>query len=210
MGSLVALDNPNREAGAVSVARSRLIAPVLAPVLLAGALAWSALVVPTPPSRAAESEAATCTPVLPSRGESSDGLVPFQSLAQGNVSDHGPPTSLLLVPAITDPIAAVVAPSSTPAVQGVDLGTNVLVGLFIGRWPREGHRVTIESVRVLDGGVCVTAVVTGPAPGQDAADAETYPYHVVTVPRDGVPQDSGTIWTAVSPDGAVIASTTSP
>jgi hypothetical protein len=61
-----------------------------------------------------------------------------------------------------------------------------------------------------DNGVCLTALVTGPSPGQDAADAETYPYHVVAVPLAALPQAPGTIWTAVSPDGATIASARFP
>jgi hypothetical protein len=84
------------------------------------------------------------------------------------------------------------------------------VALFIGRWPHEGHRVTIQSVHVTDSGVCLTALVTGPPPGQDAADAETYPYHVVSVPLASLPQTPGTTWTAVSPDGTQIASTQFP
>ena len=82
----------------------------------------------------------------------------------------------------------------------------MLVALFIGRWPQEGHRATIEAVQVTNAGVCLTAVVTRPGEGQDASDVETYPYHVVTLPLDQLPQTPGTTWTVVGPDGARIAS----
>jgi hypothetical protein len=165
-----------------------------------------------PPTRADEAPAtaAPCAPIAATDGTDQVGLVPFQSLTQGNVFDHGPPSSLLVVSAKPEPISLVVAPSAAPTISGVDFTTDVLVGLFIGRWPQEGHRVAIESVRVTDDGVCLTATVSGPAPGQDAADAETYPYHVVTVARSVVPQAPGTAWTVVSPDGTVLATTKFP
>ena len=165
--------------------------------LLVIALACCALFTPN----VAHADAASCA-----GGE----LVPIQSLAQGNVFDHGPPRSILLVSTRPDPIAAVIDPAAAAAVSSVDLNANALVGLFIGRWPQEGHRVTIESARVTESGVCLTAQVAGPTPGQDAADAETYPYHVVAVPLAAIPQTPGTTWTVVSPDGAPIASTRFP
>jgi hypothetical protein len=173
--------------------------------LLIVALCLTVLAGPITPTGATELEAAACTPLVEGSIANVDGLVPYQSLAQGNVFDHGPPRSLLIVSSKADPITTVVSPSAAQAVASVDLGSNVLVGLFIGRWPQDGHRVTIESVRATDSGVCITAVVTGPGPDEDAADAETYPYHVVAVPRASLPQEPGTTWTAVSPDGTVIA-----
>lgn len=186
----------------------------MARVLLAAALAWCAMAVPNHEVVAAypESPAETigCTPVTGASAAETEGLVPTQSLAQGNVSDHGPPRSILVVATRPDPIVPVIDPASAPTVAGVDLTTHALVALFIGRWPQEGHHVTIESIRATDAGVCLTALVTGPAPGQDAADAETYPYHVVAVPLDALPQTPGTTWTAVSPDGVTIASARFP
>ncbi len=177
-------------------------------------LCLGVLVGPNMPTHAADldtqAETAACTPLVESPVAGAEGLVPVQSLAQGNVFDHGPPMSTVLVSARPDPIVAVVDPAEAPALAGVDLSSNILVGLFIGRWPQVGHGVTIQTVRVTDGGVCVTAQVTGPTPGQDAADAETYPYHVVSVPLAALPQTPGTIWTVVSTDGAVIATTTFP
>ena len=126
------------------------------------------------------------------------------------LTDHGPPRSILVVATRPDPIVPVIDPASAPTVAGVDLSTHALVALFIGRWPQEGHHVTIESIRATDAGVCLTALVTGPTPGQDAADAETYPYHVVAVPLDSLPQTPGTTWTAASPDGTTIASARFP
>lgn len=163
-----------------------------------------------PTSAAAQPAPASCTPVPEEHAADVEGLIPIQSLVQGNVYDHGPPMSILLVSARPDSIVRVIDPAGEPTIAGVDLSANVLVGLFIGRWPREGHRVTIQSVRVADGGVCLTALVVGPSPGQDAADAETYPYHVVSVPLAAVPQALGTVWTVVSVDGTPIASTTFP
>jgi hypothetical protein len=104
----------------------------------------------------------------------------------------------------------VIDPTAAEAVASVDLSTNVLVGLFIGRWPQEEHRVTIMSARVVEGGVCLTALVTGPTPGQDAADAETYPYHLVSLPLAALPLAPGTAWTVVDTDGAQIATTRFP
>jgi len=154
--------------------------------------------------------AGPCVAIPEVGGPEAEGLVLFRSLAQGNVFDHGPPRSILTVSQRPDPIALVVNPASRPDLVSVDLSTNVLVGLFIGRWPQQGHRVSIESIQTTDGGVCLTALVTGPAPGQEAADAETYPYHIVTVPLAAIPHAPGTPWTVVSRDGTTIAATTFP
>ena len=185
--------------------RARLSKHVVAQTLLIGALGWSLLVGPRPPIHAADPEPTACTPLVQVDAASLDGLVPIQTLAQGNVFDHGPPSSLLVVSSRPDPIVAVIDPASWPAVEGVDLSSSVLVGLFIGRWPQDGYHVSVETVRVEGGGVCITAIVTGPGPDQDAADAETYPYHVVAVPRAALPDAPGTPWTVVSPDGNVLA-----
>jgi hypothetical protein len=164
---------------------------------------WSSIV-------QAQPDPGACTPLAEADASGAEGVIPIQSLAQGNVFDHGPPRSLLLVTSRTDPIAAVIDPAVAPVIANVDLNSNVLVALFIGRWPQEGHHVTIESMRTTDAGVCLTALVAGPSPGQDAADVETYPYHVVSVPLSAFPTASGTIWTVVSSDGAPITSTTFP
>ena len=180
-------------------------------LVLMVALAWGSLAGPRG-SAAADLEspagAAACTPLAES--DAAEGLIPIQSLAQGNVYDHGPPRSILAVSVKPDSIVSVIDPAEAPTVASVDLSTNVLVALFIGRWPQEGHRVTIQSARVFDTGVCLTAQVVRPTPGQDAADAETYPYHVVALPVDGLPQAPGTVWTVVSTDGAQVATTTFP
>lgn len=182
----------------------------VARALLVAALGWSAFAGASPTIVAAQPAPATCAPLTEADAVGVEGVIPVQSLAQGNVFDHGPPRSTLLVTSRPDPIASVIDPAAVPVVAGVDLSANVLVALFIGRWPQEGHRVNIESVRTTDAGVCLTAVVAGPIPGQDAADAETYPYHVVSVPLDAVPRAPGTTWTVVSPDGTEIATARYP
>jgi hypothetical protein len=184
--------------------------PVVTRVAVAAALAWCALVGPVVPAGSADLEAAACSPAVEGGISDAEGLVPVESLAQGNVFDHGPPRSILLVSTRPDLIVAVIDPAEASAIGSVDLSTHVLVALFVGRWPQEGHRVTVESVRATETGICLTARMTGPSPGQDAADAETYPYHVVAVPRAALPEAPGTIWTAVSTDGAVVATTTFP
>ena len=194
--------------------RSRPTRRTLSHAVLAVTLVWGTFLGSPFTGSAADVEASasdeSCAPQLAVGGADPDGLVPIQSLAQGNVFDHGPPRSLLLVTSRPDPITRVVRPDAAEAIAGVDLGSNVLVGLFIGRWPQDGHRVTIESVRVTDAGVCLTAEVVPPENGQDGADSETAPYHVVALPRDVLPLTPGTPWTVVAPDGATIASTKSP
>lgn len=184
----------------------------LAVLGLVVALAWGALAgsVLSADAVALEGsdEAAVCTPLA--EADVTDGLIPIQSLAQGNVCDHGPPRSILVVSAKPDPILPVIDPAAAPAVAGVDLSANVLVALFVGRWPQDGQRVTIQSARVTDAGVCLTALVTGPKPDQDAADAETYPYHVVSLPLSALPRAPSTAWTVVSTDGAQIATASFP
>lgn len=183
----------------------RLLAATLVTLTLFAAPAVLAEV----PATEAAAGGSGCTPLAPG-GPVVVGQIPHQSTAQGHVFDHGPPRSLLIVTSQPDPIALVMNPASADAVAAVDLNANVLVGLFIGRWPDGNTHVAIDSVRRVDDGVCVTAIVNGPGTGDDPAQQKPYPYHVVTVPKDAVPLDPGTTWTVITQDGTVLATTRTP
>src|SRR5687767_3575238 len=69
---------------------------------------------------------AVCAMLAPGAGPTLDAAIPFQTLAQGNVGDHGPPRSLLTVTATPDPVVRVIDPAAAQAVAGVDFGTHVV------------------------------------------------------------------------------------
>jgi len=178
-------------------------------LLVAIALGWSVVLGPVVPPGAADEEAPVAQTGCSALAATAT-VVPVQSLAQGNVFDHGPPRSILLVSQRPDSIVSIVGPAQAEALDGVDLTSHVLVALFVGRWPQEGHQVTIQSAWASESEVCLDVRMIGPGPGQDAADAETYPYHVVALPLAALPQGPGVTWTARASDGAVIASAMFP
>ena len=108
--------------------------------LLVAALTWSVLIGPLAPA-----EASACTPLVEAGAANAEGLVPIQPLAQGNVFDHGPPRSILMVSARPDPIASVIDPADAPAVAHVDLSENVLVGENSSRVPTSARNVDVTS-----------------------------------------------------------------
>lgn len=133
-----------------------------------------------------------------------------RSVAQGRSLSEGSTEASIVLATGPDTLGALVGAGDPQQVAAVDLTSDVLVGLFVGRRPRGGYGVTIEKVVPTATGACVIARLTAPSPGSDAIDVETYPYHVIAVPRDQVPLTPGTVWTAISQDGAPIAETVVP
>jgi hypothetical protein len=140
--------------------------------------------------------------------------VPFVTLAQGDsyTARLENPTLLLAgTPAEVARINGWLAGSDASAsLEGVDLATTVVVALFRGQVGSSGYGVTIERLTRDSAGVRLVARLTAPGAGQMVADVIAYPYHLIAVPRDQIPDALGTRWTAVTPDGVLLVEAAYP
>jgi hypothetical protein len=72
-------------------------------------------------------------------------------------------------------------------VPRVDFSRETVLAVFLGTRSTGGHRVTVESVEVTEGGLVVRYVEHLPGPDPRTGPALTSPFHIVTVPRTDAP-----------------------
>ncbi len=75
----------------------------------------------------------------------------------------------------------------TAKMPSVDFAKNMVVGIFLGSKPSDGHDVEIVGVRTQDAELIVEYVQKQPARGTMAAQILTEPYHLVVVPKHAGP-----------------------
>ena len=140
--------------------------------------------------------------------------LPFVSVARGDsfTADLTAPT--LLVAGSPDEARHLTMLLSEPEmahqVAAVDVGADWVVAVFRGRMGSSGYGVTIQEICRKPDRVQIIVELTDPDPAQNVSDVITYPYHVVRVPRDRVPDTSGMVWAVYATDGTLLAETVRP
>ena len=71
----------------------------------------------------------------------------------------------------------------TAKMPSVDFAKNMVVGIFLGTKPSDGHQVEIVGVRTQDKDLIVEYVQRQPGRGTMAAQILTEPYHLVAVAK---------------------------
>jgi PrcB C-terminal len=121
------------------------------------------------------------------KGGSSDVPIAFHSIAQGTTSGIVAPQALVI--------------QSAPAWQElwrqharlgrfpppIDFATDLVVGIFLGQQPTAGYRVQVVRVEEGDSGVRVIYQVHNPPPDATVAQVLTQPFHLIRMPRLGLP-----------------------
>ncbi|MGI5862288.1 MAG: protease complex subunit PrcB family protein [Myxococcales bacterium] len=74
------------------------------------------------------------------------------------------------------------APHGQPAPQ-LDFSEQMVLAAFAGRKPTAGYSIRVERVARAGAEQIVEVVESSPAPGCQLAEAPTYPFHLVAVPR---------------------------
>lgn len=95
-------------------------------------------------------------------------------------------------------------------IRKVDLTTTLIVAVFSGHMGSNGHGVTIKEVSTSPGRVDLRVMLTRPAPGHAASDVETYPYHMIMIPRKDLDLDPQTDWIVFTSDGKILSQTRYP
>jgi hypothetical protein len=70
-----------------------------------------------------------------------------------------------------------------PKLQALDLSTGVVIAAFLGLRPTSGHRIDIQSAKVIGSVLEVTVQNTSPTPGESVRQGFESPYHLVQVAR---------------------------
>ena len=91
--------------------------------------------------------------------------------------------------------------------QGIEPSETWVVVAYSGSTATDGHAIAIQEVRLDEGQVIVTVIITSPLPGQPASAVMTHPYHVIGISKQDMLVPSQVNWLMVTEDGTVLAET---
>jgi hypothetical protein len=106
----------------------------------------------------------------------------FTSVAKGNMSGQQTATQVTVRTA-AEWQALWKGHAPTAKMPNVDFAKEMVVGIFLGSKPSDGHDVEIVGVRTQEKDLVVEYVQKQPARGTMAAQILTEPYHLVAVPK---------------------------
>jgi hypothetical protein len=143
--------------------------------------------------------------------------LPFESVTQFAVERSGfPPLPELEQPRVfvADNLSEAerftrwfTSPEAVAPVQAVDFDSAWVVAVFQGFNPYgDLLTTTVKEVRKLPGTVQLIVEIIEP---QSSSQTVTHPYHVISIPRQALPEAKGT-WVAYRTDGTLLAQTTYP
>lgn len=105
-------------------------------------------------------------------------------------------------------IAEWFSPEQRDAVAGIDYNSYYLAAAFYGVASTSGHSITVQEVYVEGDVVKVIAAREGVPEGSMASDVISYPYHLVTIPKDGLDVPEGALWELIDTEGVLLATFT--
>lgn len=106
----------------------------------------------------------------------------FTNVAKGNMSGQQT-TKQVTVRTVAEWKTLWKDHAPTEKMPTVDFARNMVVGIFLGTKPSDGHEVEIVGVRTQEQDVVVEYVQKQPGRGTMAAQILTEPYHLVSVPK---------------------------
>jgi hypothetical protein len=106
----------------------------------------------------------------------------FTSIAKGNVSGQQT-AKQVTVRTAAEWKALWKEHSPTEKMPAVDFSRDMVVGVFLGTKPSDGHEVEIVGVRTEEKDLVVEYVQKQPGRGTMAAQILTEPFHLVSVPK---------------------------
>jgi hypothetical protein len=92
----------------------------------------------------------------------------------------------------------------------VNFATHLVVAVFAGMRPSSGYGISAKRVESSNGGVTITAELSGPGSGQAVADVISFPYHVIAVPYTVVANRPKTVWRVITTAGVEMVRTITP
>ncbi|MCB0194477.1 MAG: protease complex subunit PrcB family protein [Anaerolineae bacterium] len=101
-------------------------------------------------------------------------------------------------------------PEITQFIETVDLNTNWVVGIIQGPIGSSGYGIEIQSVNQMPNEITMVADLTEPGPDQMTSDVITYPYHLIVIPKNELPENPGTSWSVYTGSNELLAQESYP
>ncbi len=140
--------------------------------------------------------------------------VTFDSLGQGDSVTAGLVDPTLFVagsPEEADRFTDLLDDSAAARrIQQLDFDTVWVVAVFSGVKGSSGYGITVQEVSAGPTTVGLTVNLTGPAPDQAASPVESNPYHVIVLPREGLPEAPRTTLIVHTSEGTLLVHRTYP
>ena len=138
----------------------------------------------TTPSARGAAKFAPCVVVLSMflMSDASAQMLSFTEVAKGNMSAQQT-AKQVTVRTVAEWKALWKDHAPTAKMPEVDFAKDMLVGIFLGTKPSDGHEVTIVGVRMQEKDLVIEYIQKQPGRGTMAAQILTEPYHLVAVPK---------------------------
>jgi|GEM_PF-944846 hypothetical protein len=141
--------------------------------------------------------------VINSGGDRSS-LGGFQNLVRGDAYSAGLETPALFIAGNLDEATnfsnLVDKSEDIKKIQEVDFETHWVVAVFRGEVGTAGYGISIDDIKATDKGVRLQVSLSDPGPDEAVAQVVSYPYHLVTIPRDDLQVKAESVWTVYASD----------
>lgn len=92
----------------------------------------------------------------------------------------------------------------------VDFQQELVIALFRGKFGSSGYGITTQRVQSTATGVQITAKLEDPPADQNVSSVISYPYQIITIPRDQIDLTSKPVWSLLDTTGETLAQTRYP
>ncbi len=138
----------------------------------------------------------------------------FKDLDQGDAYTARLETPTLFVAGSVDETAAFIGwlndAGAVRRIQGVDFNTTWVIAVFRGMVGSAGYGIEVKDVQFIGETVQLKVNLTDPDPDQMVAQVISYPYHIITAPKEFLPIAEGTTWSVSTSEGRMLTRTRYP
>jgi len=143
-----------------------------------------------------------------------EGSIDFQTVAQGDSLIAELTTATILVAGSSEEASQFNGLFDDVAIsqqiEGVDFGMNWLVLVFSGAAGSSGYGISVEAVQPVDGEVGLHVQQSEPDPDLMVSAVISYPYHMITINKSDLPENSASSWKMYDGEGSLLAEVTYP
>jgi hypothetical protein len=132
----------------------------------------------------------------------------FQNLVRGDAYSSGLETPAIFIAGNSDEAKTlsglVDSAEDVKLIQEVDFAKHRIVAVFRGEVGTAGYGISIDKIQSTDGAVRLSVTLSDPAPDEAVAQVVSYPYHLVTIPRDDLNGNEESVWTVYASDDKML------
>jgi hypothetical protein len=132
----------------------------------------------------------------------------FQNLVRGDAYSAGLETPALFIAGNSDEAKTfsglVDNAEDVKLIQEVDFTKHRIVGVFRGEVGTAGYGISIDKIQSTDGAVRLSVSLSDLGQDEAVAQVVSYPYHLVTIPRDDLNGNEQSVWTVYASDDKML------